>query len=363
MWRRLRVIGLVLSCGIAAGIAFHSVTASPKTALSPRNAADDSCSILLRNRTQPSAYFAKQAPLSMDSDPGLYYGPVPDKRPSASPGQQFLVLPSDLGPAGGNSELIASKTGKHLTWHEVVFRTLELHAIQSLSDGQHRYSFLVEKRPGIVYLDAKGGICSLPHLIPVVTDSVVRALKAKYEGKRVWRYPGEYDEHRDKCMLDRAGSSGRLSDNIAASFIITRIERLYATSHLSLPTSFGNQGYESVCPLLVFLKAQPSGHCLGIYRLLSDAWDFERAYSLTSPLDPGRKWPAKAKTMILSGKISKGMTPDMIAWAIGWPSSTATKNDLLELDHWLYYAPPPYSMDLYFKKGRLARQEGPHSQP
>lgn len=324
---------------------------------------DDSCPILLRDRKKPSAYFAKPAPVSMDSDPGLYYAPEPDKRPSATPGQKFLVVPSDLGPASASSELIASKDGRRLAWHEVVFRTLELQAIQNRSGVQRRYTFLVQKLPGTVYLDTNEGICGLPHLAPIVSDGVVRALKANYEGKRVWRYPGEYDEHRDKCILDRGDSRGRLSDNIAASFIITRIERLYATTHLSLPTSFGNDGYESVCPLLVFLKAQPNGHCLGIYRLLSDAWDFERAYSLISPLATSRKWPARMKTRILNGGISKGMTPEMVAWAIGWPSSTATKNDLLKLDHWLYYAPPPYSMDLYFKKGRLARQEGPHSQP
>jgi hypothetical protein len=379
MERGVGVALAILACMLATALVIpRIVTRADQSAASTDS--DDLTGLLLGERKGPKVgYFAKPAPISMDSPVGLYYGPEPEKRPSSAPGQQFLIFPSDVGSAGEKTEFVDSRTSEHLTWRELLSRTLKLQKVESWRGGQWRYTFLVEKRTDTVYLDSGEGVSRLPHLVPIVTDAVVRALKAKYEGKRVWRYPGAGGT----AILDTAGPSIRLWDNIAVPFLITHVERVYTTSHLSLHTDWGNEGYASVCPLVIFLDAQPGrkgrsldwkqitphppgnshARCLAFYNILSDSWDLERAYSLVGPLDPSRKWSTRTQKSILDGDTSKGMTREMVAWAIGWPSSTATRSELLKLDHWLYYAPPPYSMDLYFSSGRLVRQAGPYSQP
>jgi len=69
---------------------------------------------------------------------------------------------------------------------------------------------------------------------------------------------------------------------------------------------------------------------------------------------------AKMKKAIINGEIVNGMTPEMVAWSMGWPSDYGTKEQLAKMRHWNYYAPPPYAVDIYFKNGRLVRQEWPN---
>lgn len=107
------------------------------------------------------------------------------------------------------------------------------------------------------------------------------------------------------------------------------------------------------------ITTSASSSCIALWNTFADSWDFEREYSLKHPFKSHPEWPARMRKAMLKGELKKGMTHEMVAWVIGWPSEQGTKEDLKALDQWTYDSVLPFTTDIYFKGDHMLRFEQP----
>jgi hypothetical protein len=325
---------------------------------------------------------------------GLYLTPQPDAEPSLTPGQRFIGSPW--------SEIDASdtayrdvRTGKPIKWKYVNSRIVVLRKVEPLGNG-NRLTFDLEGHSGQVMLVTNATATSLPCLSPLLTEPNVRSLKAEYEGKNVWCYGGAGGE----CVSSDSHVSMSMGGRADLPMRIKHIERVYRpcqelaigpatflggdrqsafvtdnplivildppTKGLELSgfmstneqTVLDEKGFPKDSDLLPKEVKNPRAYCLGLMNIFADGWDFEREYSLQSPLVIGKKWPAKMRKAVLGGEVVKGMTREMVAWAMGWPNIYGTKEEMLKLNDWTYDN-IPFDGHIYFKNGLVSSQDWP----
>jgi hypothetical protein len=312
---------------------------------------------------------------------GAFLTPVPDKEPALQPGQRFLVLPV-LGTSGGTPTPYRDlRTGKPITESSLIAHTLALKEVQG-----DRLIFVLEDHKGDIYLESKESVDKLPYLTPILTDNTVRLLKAKYEGRKVWRYGGSGGE----CVSGNESSQGYLFGDASLPLVIKRIERVLLPDQC-LPTgprpgAVGEPqtGFFTDNPIFVIMKTPSKGlrmeswssinaagpppdlnkhvtkYCPLLWSEVSGQWDFERVYSLVSPFKAHPEWPAKVRQAIKANEIKKGMTYEMVAWSAGWPNAYGTTGELKKLSEWDYDAMPPYQTYVYFRNGKVVRADFPN---
>ena len=316
----------------------------------------------------------------------LYLPPRPDNEPTLTPGQRFIALPWLNDHLTEPTSFRDVSTGNVLKWDAIRGNVFTLHSVEQVQ-GRRRYVFALEDQPAKVYVEGNFGVQSLPHLTPLVTDSTVRDLKAKYEGRKVWspRSAGGV------CILSRPNVRCEMTGPITTPIVIERIERLHMDrEYLGFgggsndPHSTGDAGFLTSNPLVVLLdvpakglevgfcswsateltegeaedwhdefRENPRKYCTKLWYEVSDKWDFERRYSLQPPWEAHPEWPKRMRDAVREGHLELGMTPEMVVWVWGWPSIYGSIEDLTRITAWEYAGLPAKSDYLHFRNGQL----------
>ena len=290
----------------------------------------------------------------------VYVSPVPDRPPGLTRGQQFIVLVTPLTTLEKGTTFVDGN-GAYIPASRIDGRVLTLKQIEA-----GRIQFQDEDGP-LLYLPRVADAISIPDLYPLVVDSTVRVLRTKYVGRQVWGYGG-------MSLIGRgwhAGTRGGLP--------IAAIYRAYGyaptldisasvSQDLLLPSSF-----VALNPLIVRFGLPRQANALPVYSPLShdvlgytirsDAWDFERSYSLVSMSQAHPDWSRTTISEVQQGKIAIGMTKDMIAWASGFPSVYGSIEQVQRLDTWQYTRSAPFSSTVYFHHGVVFRYDPPRRLP
>ena len=314
----------------------------------------------------------------------VYLTPQSDQIPALRPGQRFIGTPWEKVKASTETPYRDVKSGKPITWREIAARIATLQRVEAGQDG-NRLTFVLEKHTGQIFIETKSLSTSIPYLTPLLTEPTVKELKSQYEGKRVWCYGGPGAQ----CVATEPGMSISLNGRVDVPLRIRHIDRIYmprvemAIGNATFISGERESAFVTDNPLVVIVDApvnglefsslsyvgdkdlekidavsDPRAHCLGFWNEVSDRWDFEREHSLSSPLKSHPAWPAKMQNAVLNGEVISGMTREMVAWAIGWPSIYGTKNEILNLDDWTYDN-IPFRGHVYFKNDKVVNQVWP----
>jgi len=101
--------------------------------------------------------------------------------------------------------------------------------------------------------------------------------------------------------------------------------------------------------------------CKRYVRWFADPWEARRVLVTRSPFDHP-EWPAQYREAVLAGKVLKGMSHDMVANALGYPSVYGSIEDLDRLAHWDYDEPAPWGPSVGFNGDRVVEYD-PGSAP
>ncbi len=311
----------------------------------------------------------------------VYVPPLPNQRPSQSPGQRFLCLP------GWEEDLpYLDAQGRVVPRARLALKIVTLKRIDRSGRWPMLY-FTAEGCRGQFHIENGGPLSALPGLKPLVEDDTARRLRAKYEGKQVWGYGGLNGE----CVTASAEERGSLGTGIQTPYTLRHLVRIAAEPvELAIGASpnvlggYRQSAFITSRPLVAVLerprRAQVLGFsyvsagkgrkrirqtadgmpllqtsdCLGLYAEFADAWDFERSYSLLSPRQAGAHWPRSMRKAVLAGELRVGMTPDMVAWTLGWPSDYGTAAQVKAQTAWKYDNLQPFHFWVYFKNGKAA---------
>lgn len=328
------------------------------------------------NTNQP----AKMRDATARSYQGIYLTPQPDAEPALAPGQRFIGSPwSEVDVSDTAYKDV--KTSKPIKWKHMNTKILVLRKVEPLGSG-NRLTFDLEGHSGQISLVTNATATTLPCLAPLLTEPNVRALKAGYEGKSVWCYGGAGGQ----CISSDSNVAISMGGRADLPMRIRHIERVYKPYQelaIGAATFIGGERQSAFVtdnPLIVILDppakglelsgfmsvskpdakgidaafpeevSNPRAYCLGLMNIFADKWDFEREYSLQSPLVIGKKWSAKMRKAVLEGEVVKGMTREMVAWVMGWPSIYGTKQEMLKLNDWTYDNIPSDG-HIYFRNG------------
>lgn len=323
----------------------------------------------------------------------FYMPPAPREEPSLVPGQHFFYL-------GGMPQVLITPDDKPVINAEVAMKVLVLREVSAKrltfasEDGTKTYIL-----PLLTPLkDAE----SLPGgIVPILEDVELEALRKKYEREFVFPFPG-LTLHRDwRTYTDVAYYSCHIAK--------IRLLRLCLSSPSSLVT--GGYEFQTHDPLIALFDLPYGGHSLGAneallwsmspedrsdlfaeidekpplftqkdgghllfarkgnptyYAFFAGAWDLERAISHVSVEDASARWSATYRNAVLSpapeaerfSSIRKGMTPDMVAWIMGWPPQYGTRDELRRQSRWTYRGPATGDVSVFFRNGRVFKWIG-----
>lgn len=314
----------------------------------------------------------------------IYLPPAPDREPSLAPKQQFLCLPGDEEPLP-----YTDAQGQEPPREALVLKVWTLaHVTETGAQrqaGQRRLTFTVAGRPGTLSLTTNADVSALPGLVPLVEDSTLRRLRAKYEGRAVWGYGGIGAQF---PPVPGGGVDGLSADG-SRPVILARLVRLaLPNATLAMGGQIGAMGGDRQSefitrnPLLAVLELPRALHITGAsgsgrsseratqnvmgahfpartgYEECADAWDFERQYSLAPWQKQHPEWPRAMRKAVQNGELRKGMTPEMAAWVSGFPAEYGTKAQLLAWAKapkaaWRYDNLPPFNFWIYFHGGHV----------
>ncbi len=101
----------------------------------------------------------------------------------------------------------------------------------------------------------------------------------------------------------------------------------------------------------------------GVFRAtVSDFWEAQRIFSFRHPYD-WPEWPVKFRSALRAGKILQGMTHEMVAGVLGYPSTYAPIPKLDRLARWDYSASAPFSFSVLFRGDRVSKYNPPGKLP
>jgi hypothetical protein len=210
---------------------------------------------------------------------------------------------------------------------------------------------------------------------PFVDDASARLMK-RYGHRPLWAYGDR--------LFSCAGRGGTVTVINHAPITLTNVERVpKAQIWLSLGTynphdcwgycGGGAYSYVSRDPLrLTFAFARGSyrrtlrgahafpevagwtGQCQTSQAYVADPWDFERLFTTTDPRVRQRGWDPTLQQEMLDFRAAPGMTPKMVAFALGFPSRFGTAQELLSQTYWRWY-PGNFDLRAIFYGGSLLR--------
>jgi hypothetical protein len=216
---------------------------------------------------------------------------------------------------------------------------------------------------------------SVSGLTPIIADANVERLNREYQGRDVYVL-GDF--------VPTCDAAGGYETNVALDrttpLHVQRIVRLYGASAswgigpmASRETDSGTK-YVAVNPILVIFDGRKDGDvlseppfaghgCFDAYAEFADAWDYERTFAKTSALLAHPEWPAVVRDAIKSGNVLLGMTYEMVAASVGYPSIYGTAAQMRRLGTWEYVLPAPFSYTVKFEDGKVVSYKPPGRLP
>lgn len=291
----------------------------------------------------------------------VFVSPHPDRLPSLTPGQQFIALDPPITSLA--AVVLTDRNGKAVASSSLEGRILTLQRLDAT-----RMQFKAENIDTPLYSSRASDATSIYGLYPLVVDDTVRALRQKYVGRMVWGFGG----------LDVIG--GGHSGTMSRSLPIVGIYRAYnygrnlnigrfPTSNVDLQSTFVAldplviRFGVSALTMLTPVMGPPLPRSTVAYAVLSDQWDFERLYSLVSMSQAHPEWSSALTAKIEQQTVELGMTKDMIAWMLGYPSVYGTQAQVQALDTWPYDAPAPFDSAVHFHNGIVVKYDPPRNLP
>lgn len=309
--------------------------------------------------------------------------PPPSLRaPALTPGQAFLFLAPRQWNVPLRPNTFRDEGAAPVPWGDLELKILRLAQIIDERGGDRLFWFTVDGRRGRLRLVVSREVPALPNLFPLVEDAHLDALRARYEGRQVWAYGG----FQVRCATGDPVVTGEFGTRASSSAVVRAIYRVHAGGIeigagglRTVDTS--PQAFSAFDPLVVVLTptraftpasaayGAPPGttpppealvaelrrRCGTMFQMHGDAWDFERTYSLVAPETMHPNWPPAMRRAVLEGRVTAGMTRDMVAWSRGWPMEYGTTAELRALPTWLYDAPAPHAFWVRFQGDRVVR--------
>jgi hypothetical protein len=101
--------------------------------------------------------------------------------------------------------------------------------------------------------------------------------------------------------------------------------------------------------------------CKTVVRVFADPWEVRRALFTRSPFDHP-EWPKRIQAAVRSGTVLAGMTHEMAANVVGYPSVYGSIRDLDNMQRWDYDEPAPFGPTITFRGDRVVTYD-PGSAP
>jgi len=294
----------------------------------------------------------------------VYVPPAPDRKPELVQGQQFIALPAFR--SGLRAAPFIDTSGVHIQAGSVLGRIVTLEQI-----NRESMQFHVEGIDASLYLARAADALSIPGLYPLIDDNSVRQLRVKYLGRQVWAYGGLYvygansggptgDALKITGLYRARGYAPELAIGSPGSWAASALDRVSGFVALDpivirfqTPAALTMQGW--------FVQSVPDTAVL--YWVLSDAWDFERSFSLVPISRAHPDWSRATIDAIESRHVEIGMSKDMIAWMFGYPSVYGTIGQVQKLDMWRYDEVAPFRYTVFFRKGTVVKYDAPGRLP
>jgi hypothetical protein len=299
----------------------------------------------------------------------IYVPQHPDQMPKPATGAQFIFLMS-FGSYGRPPPSIVDDRGSTLPFDQVAARPLTFVGVGSKSSSPAGVQF---ERAGDHFRILFPGISDpsqVPGLYRLVEDRSTRRMTAKYRDHRVWTYGPEVDWCvtiiNDGCDITKPDADLFVVGVYRArGYAEDMAIRRGGGGYYKQPSSF-----RALDPLIVALRDRNArdGNMRSIplppqgpnaYATFSDDWDLERSYSLISMERSHPEWPVSVRDAIVKGQQRLGMSRDMIAWMLGYPSTYGTIAQMKKLDTWIYDGPPMTDMNFnytfFFQNDRVVK--------
>jgi hypothetical protein len=308
----------------------------------------------------------------------IYVPPPATAAPALRIGQRFLVFPEA-------NTTYYDASGIEIPRGDVTMRVATL-----VQTGARKLTFAVAGYARHIVTDKDGAPTQISGLTPLVDDGNVRRLNAIYDGRKVWGRGGLGAD----CVLRDAGGTWSGGGPNSRPFTVVHVFRTYRSSYeLAIGSQVGaisggrQSSFEDESPLVVVLDVPgdttfsavggtgsigvrsrsanaapapvtsaapvrlmgPNPECAAYYTYFADAWDMNRAYSLTPPPYP-------------QTGVKTGMTHEQVSWQIGYPAEYGTPAELDRLNAWRYDNLPPFSYWVYFGPDGRVTKFGPDGQ-
>jgi hypothetical protein len=262
---------------------------------------------------------------------------------------------------------------------KVVLAPLESGPVTSRSDGAVLTYRMPQDLPAGMYAlsyqgpdsvrEVSGTTADIVHIpdqpvyFPDDDEKAFQAIRSRLIGNRVYGYPN--------VAIDCPGRGQQLQNRVATANS-ARIVDVVRYTHLTLPVYYNSRratdvantpDFIAVNPIIVtFDELEPGGAlpahqragtvpCSEAIRVFADAWQIDRELTLRTANDHD-EWPAAMLAAIASGQPTIGMTPEMVAFAWGFPPQLGTVADLEKLDVWTY-GTGPAAARVRFENGRV----------
>ena len=345
--------------------------------------------VLVHGQTLPVPVSGKA---SFDAKTGVYAPPPPDREPEYRKGQTFFVL---------NTALLDYREPPDKT-KDIRLQTLTLRKwdieIPDPPNGNPDLYFTslffdplpLFGAPSFSLSEANRGrtVDDLP-MKPMVEDDNVRFLQRKYEGQTVYPYGNIVLQG----MPRNPNALIALTYDRNAPLRVRRVVRVRVADAVSMglgippgatDTRPGTRA-TTRSPLIVVLEPAAQafpigaqtrglgrtetdtpdllhklpGYCAGFYVYRLDTWDFERAFSLSSPAHIARGGTGEVREAFENSELKRGMTPEMVARLLGFPAGYRTRAELLAplnrgaWGTWKYPGESGRELMIDFEKGKM----------
>lgn len=371
------VLFLFITCSLLCG-----VTVNLPAAAAPQKRVPGS-----PPRTVSAAARPEQKKVGYFSAKGHFYmPPAPREAPSLTPGRRFFCLSERLhglltpdGEPAPDSEV---------TLKILVLREVSADRITFASEDSTKSYVLPLAKPQPTAESLPGWI------VPVLEDVEEETLRKKYEGRFVFPLP--------LFTLNRSwnGYHGALYYRFHSAKV--RLLRL----RLPHPYSLNAGGYEFLAydPLIALFDLPYGAYSVSaeepalwnmspddrdeLFRQIdrrkanavpfarksedissayfAGAWDLERTLSRISIGEESVRWSPAFRNAVLGvarqselfSSIRKGMTPDMVAWVMGWPPRYGTREELRRQSRWTYRGAATGDVSVFFRNGHVYKWIG-----
>jgi|GEM_PF-7029203 len=221
------------------------------------------------------------------------------------------------------------------------------------------------RREGTLYaVEGTPGEILLPNgpqhaLMPLVDDAEVEALRRQYLNRLVWMPGGTWarglgsdpdftsiweapldQPARVRGIYRVSGIAGLAGGRLGEATRFLALDPLYVVLELPKAATLTHGWVDYRARQDPDLAREPSAYS-AFYVMAAGAWDLERLMTPNDPfasaahVGPRADWDAFDRDL-RRGNVRLGMTPDLVAWARGWPASLEPLDRLRRQSVWRY---------------------------